>query len=150
MLVLAFYKMLMRIRKSFMQTQTSTHHRWRTTTMLCAAAGLMFCAVGAALGSGPARAQKMPQPSVRSLSGSIRDSGHEPIRNAVVELRNTNTGVVITYITDESGRYNFKRLDGNADYEVWVLFRGYRSPTRSISKFDSHMVKVIDFIVRTY
>ena len=148
--MLVFYTMLVRIRKSFMQTQTRTHHRWRTTAGLCAAAGLMICAVGATLSAIPARAQKMPQPSVRSLSGSIRDAGHEPIRNAVVELRNTNTGEVVTFITDESGRYNFKRLDGNADYEVWVLFRGNRSPTRSISKFDSHMVKVIDFIVRTY
>ncbi len=58
--------------------------------------------------------------------------------------------MVVTYITDASGHYNFKRLDGNVDYEVWVLFRGNRSATRSISKFDSHMVKVIDFTVRTY
>jgi hypothetical protein len=47
-------------------------------------------------------------------------------------------------------RYNFKRLDGNIDYQVWVLFRGHRSATRSISMFDSHMAKVIDFTVRTY
>jgi hypothetical protein len=67
-----------------------------------------------------------------------------------VELRNINSGEVVTFITDGSGRYDFKRLDGNTDYEVWVLFRGKRSVTHSISKFDSHMTKVIDFTVRTY
>jgi hypothetical protein len=92
----------------------------------------------------------MPQSSVRNLTGKITDSGHEPIRGAIVELRNSETLVVVTYITDASGQYNFKRLDGTTDFEVWVLFRGHRSATRSISKFDSHMAKVINFTVRTY
>ena len=42
------------------------------------------------------------------------------------------------------------RLDGNIDYEVWVVFRGRRTPTHSISKFDSHMAKVINFTMRTF
>jgi hypothetical protein len=88
--------------------------------------------------------------SLRNLSGTITDSGHEPIRNAVVELRNSTTDQVITYITDTSGRYSFKRLDSHTDFQVWVLFRGRRSETRSISMFDSHLDKVINFTVRTY
>jgi hypothetical protein len=104
----------------------------------------------ALLGALPAHAQQMPNPSLRSLSGRVTDTGHEPIRGAIVELRNSNTLEVITYITDESGRYNFKRLDGNVDYEVWVIFRAQPSATRSISKFDSHLVKVINFTVRVY
>lgn len=92
----------------------------------------------------------MAQRTLRSLSGTITDSGNEPIRGAVVELRNGDTNGVVTYITEANGRYNFKRLDGAADYEVWVLFRGNRSTTHSISKFDNNMVKIINFTVRTY
>lgn len=86
----------------------------------------------------------------RNLSGTITDASHEPIRNAVVELRNSNTEQVITYITDTSGRYSFKRLDSHTDFQVWVLFRGHRSATRTISMFDNHMDKIINFTVRTY
>lgn len=118
--------------------------------MTCIAAGVLLGAAALWLQAGPAWSQQMSQPSVRSLSGTIRDAGHEPIHSAVVELRNTTSDEVVTYITDASGHYNFKRLNGNVDYEVWVQFRGIRSPTRSISKFDSHMTKVIDFTVRTY
>jgi hypothetical protein len=97
----------------------------------------------------PAHSQQQPNPSLRSLSGRVTDTSHEPIRGVIVELRNSATHEVVTYITDASGRYNFKRLDGNVDYEVGVVFRGRRSATRSISKFDSHMVKILNFTVRT-
>ena len=118
--------------------------------MTCIAAGVLLATAALLLRAEPGWSQRMPQPSVRNLSGTVRDAGHEPIRNAVVELRNIANGGVVTYITDASGHYNFKRLNGNVDYEVWVQFRGIRSPTHSISKFDSHMQKVIDFTVRTY
>jgi hypothetical protein len=137
-------------RKKPMLNPTRTHHRWRTRVALCAATGMVLFAVGTALWAAPAPQQRISQPTVRSLSGRIIDSGHEPIRNAVVELRNSNSGEVITFITDASGHYDFKRLNGNTDYEVWVLFRGKRSVTHTISKFDSHMTKVINFTVRTF
>jgi hypothetical protein len=125
-----------------MTMETKTRHGWLARAIVCIAAGVLLCGL-------PARSQEQPHPTLRDLSGTITD-GHEPIRGAVVELRNVRTNQVVTYITDASGRYNFKRLDGNIDYQVWVLFRGHRSATRSISMFDSHMAKVIDFTVRTY
>ena len=130
-----------------MTSRTRTRHRWLATAVICA---LAATAATTLLGALPAQAQQQPNPSVRSLSGKVTDTSHEPIRGAIVELRNTDTREVVTYITDESGRYNFKRLDGNIDYEVWVIFRGQPSVTRSISKFDSHMVKVINFTVHAY
>lgn len=132
-----------------MRIEHNAQHRGRVRTIACIVGGLLLCAAGTLLVATPAWSQQ-PNPTQRSLSGTITASGHEPVRGAVVEVRNVATNVVVTYITDTTGKYNFKRLDGNVDYEVWVLFRGNRSTTRSVSKFDSHMVKVIDFTVRTY
>jgi hypothetical protein len=98
----------------------------------------------------PAGWSQMTQNPLRTLSGVVTDGGHEPIRGAVVELRDDRNNEVVTYLTDTNGHYSFKRMDSGADYEVWVLFRGHRSPTHSISKFDSHLQKVIDFKVRTF
>lgn len=134
-----------------MTSRTRTRQRWLAAAVACvvaATAGMMVAAT--LLGALPAPSQEMPNPSVRSLSGRVTDTSHEPIRGAIVELRNSSTQEVVTYITDDSGRYNFKRLDGNVDYEVWVIFRGQPTATRGISKFDSHMVKVINFTVRVY
>lgn len=98
----------------------------------------------------PVAAQMPTQATMRSLTGTVTDSGHEPIRGAVVELRNESSHALVTFITEANGSYNFKRLDGNADYMVWVVYRGKQSSTHTISKFDSHMDKVIDFTVKTF
>ena len=98
----------------------------------------------------PCAAQSGQSGSLRNLHGIITDSSHEPIRNAVVQLRNSNTNQIITFITNTDGQYSFKRLDSHTDFQVWVEFRGMRSETRSISMFDSHLDKVINFTVRTY
>jgi hypothetical protein len=126
-----------------MSMEKRTHHRWLVKAVICMAAGALLYAV-------PSWSQQLPQSTLRDLTGIITDSGHEPIRGAVVELQNGKTNEVVTYITDVNGHYNFKRLDGSTDYQIWVLFRGYRSPTRNISKFDNHLAKVINFTVRTY
>ncbi len=102
------------------------------------------------LGALPVAAQMPDQATVRTLTGVVTDTSHEPIRGAVVELRNESSRALMTYITDTNGAYSFKRLDGNTDYAVWVVFRGRHSPGHTISKFDSHMAKVINFTIRTY
>ena len=125
-----------------MSSKKRTRQRWWVRVTVCMAAGIFFCAASLSA--------QTPQRTVRSLSGTITDSGHEPIRNAVVQLRNEANNEIITYITDKTGSYDFKRLNGDTDYDVWVEFRGKHSVTRNISKFDSHMTKVINFTVRTF
>jgi hypothetical protein len=132
--------------QAFMTTVIRTaepHHSWIAIVAVCVSVCLM-------LGALPAAAQVASQPTVRTLSGIVMDPSHEPIRGAIVELRNESSHELVTYITETNGSYDFKRLDGNADYVVWVVFRGRHSPTHTISKFDSHMAKVINFTVRTY
>ena len=126
--------------------KTRSHTGWWT---IARRIGVLLCAAALLPSAMPASAQ-MRRSDVRTLKGRILDSSREPIRGAVVELRNDENQTVVSYITDSNGRYNFKRLDDDADYQVWVLFRGHRSATRSISKFDSHMTKVINFTVRTF
>lgn len=129
-----------------MPTLTRTiepRHTWIAMIAVYVGACLM-------LGALPVAAQMPTQATVRTLTGTVSDPSHEPIRGAVVELRNESSRELISYITETNGSYDFKRLDGNADYVVWVVFRGRHSSTHTISKFDSHMAKVINFTVRTY
>ena len=88
--------------------------------------------------------------TLRTLTGTVTGGSHEPIRNAVVELQNPAANIVVTYLTDPDGRYIFKRLNSETDYRVWVVFRGRHTPARSISKFDSHMTRVINFKISGY
>lgn len=89
----------------------------------------------------------MAQTAARSLSGTVTDRQHEPLRGAIVQLHNGATDSVVSYLTDRSGQYSFKRIDGNADYTVWATYKGTRSKTESISKFDSGATRVINLTI---
>jgi hypothetical protein len=112
-----------------------------TRNLLTLAAAVVLCVP-------PSMAQQ-PEQTKRTLTGTVTD-GHEPLHGAVVELQNPANNSVETYLTDAAGHYTFKRLDGGTDYRVWVVFRGHHTPTRSISKFDSHLQKTIDFTIKPY
>jgi hypothetical protein len=106
-----------------------------------------LCSLG--LIAAPLAAQTMGQQHLRELTGTVTD-GHEPVRGAVVQLEAENTHAIVTYITAEDGTYHFHRLNGDEDYRVWVVFRKRHSKTHEISKFDSHMDKVIDFTIEAF
>ena len=76
------------------------------------------------------------------------DRHHEPLKGAVVQLQNEQTGAVMSYLTDRQGSYSFKRLLQDDDYKVWATFRGDKSRSREISHFDSKPDKVIALTIR--
>jgi hypothetical protein len=86
----------------------------------------------------------------RTLTGTVTDPQHEPLKGAVVKLQVGDTSTITTYITGPDGRYIFKRLDGNVDYRVWASFRERTSKSREISKFDANMDKEINFTLETF
>lgn len=87
------------------------------------------------------------QPTLRNLAGTVTDRHHEPLRGAVVQVHNEVTNSVISFITDRSGRYNFKRLSGDTDYRIWAIYRGQQSRAKELSQFDTKPDKVLDFVV---
>ena len=88
------------------------------------------------------------QQSLRDLSGSVEDAQHEPLRGAVVYLEDQNTHAVLTYITDRSGHFSFKRLRGDIDYGVWAAFRGQESKHRTLSQFDTHTTPLLVLTIK--
>jgi Carboxypeptidase regulatory-like domain len=89
------------------------------------------------------------QPTLRNLNGTVQDRHHEPLKGAVVEIENENTKGVISYITDRSGRYSFKRIQGEVDYRVWFTYRGQRSKVRELSQFDDRPNATINLMVKS-
>jgi hypothetical protein len=102
------------------------------------------------LGTSTLTAQVMQEHhTLRELSGTVTD-GHEPIRGAIVELEAEDSHAIATYVTEDDGRYHFKRLIGEQDYRVWVVFRKRNSKAHEISKFDDHLDKIIDFKIEPF
>jgi hypothetical protein len=96
---------------------------------VCAA---LFC--GALLVS-PAFGQYQRNPP-RTITGTVTDGGHEPLRGAVVQIETEGSMTIQSFVTDERGIYHFRNLNPDADYQVWATFRGMHSKHENVSKFD--------------
>ncbi|HEY2353262.1 MAG TPA: carboxypeptidase-like regulatory domain-containing protein [Candidatus Acidoferrum sp.] len=81
---------------------------------------------------------------LRSVHGIVSDKADTPIPSGVVFLKNTRTNAVRSYISDEAGNYKFSGLDPNADYELHAEKDGAKSPTRTISSFESRKEIVVN------
>lgn len=88
------------------------------------------------------------QPTPRNLTGTVMDPHNEPLAGAVVQVHDENTDSIVSYITTRTGRYSFKRLSSEDDYTVVAIYRGYRSKSRYLSKFDSKTDPDIQLVIR--
>jgi len=127
---------------------TIARHRFHRLNSLRAAAA--FCGFVLFAATFCAQQTLGPPHTLRELTGTVTDPGHEPVRGAVVQLEVESSHEVVTYITGDDGRYRFKRLSGDQDYRVWVVFRKRHSKARELSKFDSHTDKVINFTIEAF
>ena len=97
------------------------------------------------LGTTGAFAQKKGEDqSVRSVQGTVSDAGDSAVNGAVVQLKNTKTLQIRSFITKEQGAYYFHGLSPDVDYELKAEYQGATSPTRTLSSFDSRKQAVIN------
>ena len=73
----------------------------------------------------------------RNLVGQVLTKSDAPISEAVVYLKNTKTLTIKSFITEKDGGYRFHGLSQNVDYEIYADFQGQKSPTKTISSFDT-------------
>ena len=86
---------------------------------------------------------------LRSVHGVVTDKADTPIPGAVVFLKNTRTNAVRSYIADDTGNYRFSGLDPNTDFELHAEKDGAKSPTRTISSFESRKELVVNLKIDT-
>ena len=99
----------------------------------------------AALLLGPA----LGQSSHRALSGCVTDSRGQPLNGAVVQIKNTRSLAIRSYITRRQGRYFFYGLNPDVDYRIVARYGRVLSRAKTLSSFDSRRQAVIDLKVPT-
>ncbi|HKD04814.1 MAG TPA: carboxypeptidase-like regulatory domain-containing protein [Bryobacteraceae bacterium] len=87
------------------------------------------------------------QLETRTVTGRVMDARGNMLPGAVVQLENTETLVVRSYITQRDGVYHFTGLSSDVDYEVRAHYKTHWSNRRIISKFDSPKKSQIDLTI---
>ena len=106
----------------------------------------VLLAVLVLLCSSPAFAQgkKKADDPHRSVQGVVTSAGDEPIVGAVVQLKNTKSLEIRSFITKEDGTYYFHGLSPDIDYELKAVYQGSSSGNKTLSSFDSRKEATIN------
>ena len=82
--------------------------------------------------------------SLRSVQGTVSDAAGNAVDGAVVQLKNTKTLQIRSFITKDHGSYYFHGLSPDVDYELRAEYQGASSPTKTLSAFDSRKQAAIN------
>jgi hypothetical protein len=112
---------------------------------------LMLLAVTAVLCASFSSAQsykdtygKKTDSHTRSVQGVVTGADEKPVSGAVVQLKNTKTLQIRSFITQDNGSYYFHELSTDVDYEIRADYHGASSGTKSLSSFDSRKAAILD------
>lgn len=108
----------------------------------------LLAAVLLASAAAPLAAQKKDDKPTRSVKGIVTDELENLLPGAVVQLKNTKTLQVKSFILNKQGSYYFHGLDLNVDYELKALYKGSDSRTRTVSTFDNRKELVYNFKIK--
>ncbi len=89
-------------------------------------------------------AQKKGDDPNRSVQGVVTSPEDSPVVGAVVQLKNTKTLQIRSFITQEKGGYYFHGLSPDIDYELKADYQGASSGSKTLSAFDSRKQAVIN------
>jgi hypothetical protein len=104
------------------------------------AAVLGLCA---AVGFAQAGKKKGEEPT-RSVAGTVAGPDDAPVNGAVVQLKNTKTLQIRSFIAKDGGQYYFHGLSPDVDYELKAESNGLSSASKTLSSFDSRRDAVIN------
>lgn len=112
----------------------ATHRFWIWAVLLA----LLLCA--------PATfaQKKRSEQNTRSVQGTVTSADDSPVAGAVVQLKNTKTLQVRSFITKDDGTYHFYDLSPDIDYELKADYQGASSNTKTLSSFDSRKQTVLN------
>jgi hypothetical protein len=84
-----------------------------------------------------AHAQNIGQ---RVVSGIVTDSNATVLAGATVFLKDIKDKTIRSYTTDTKGKFRFTQVNMAEDHELWAEKDGKKSPTKTVSSWDTRKV----------
>jgi hypothetical protein len=109
---------------------------------LAALAAIALLSVFPALAQG--QGKKGEDFNTRTVEGVVTSAEDATVNGAVVQLKNTKTLQIRSFITKDAGNYYFNGLSPDVDYELKAEYSGAASPVKTLSSFDSHKKAVMN------
>jgi carboxypeptidase family protein len=83
--------------------------------------------------------------NARIITGTVKDQNDNPIPGAIVQLKNMKTSKIVDFPTKDDGKFVFKDLYMNIDYEITAKHDSITSPAKKVSIYDERKNIVLTF-----
>ncbi len=82
--------------------------------------------------------------TTRAVQGIVTDAGGSTVAKAVVQLKDTKTLQIRSFITEADGSYHFTGLSPNVEYELKADAEGATSGKKTLSVFNTQKTVTIN------
>lgn len=84
----------------------------------------------------------------RLIQGVVKDQGDNPLAGAIVQLKDTKTSKVVDFATKEDGKFAFRDLSMESNYELLAKRGDLAAPMKKVSIYDSRKEVIINFTLQ--
>jgi hypothetical protein len=88
--------------------------------------------------------KKKEDATTRSVQGVVTAADDSPLIGAVVQLKDSKTQQIRSFITQDQGTYYFHGLSKDVDYRLQAQYQGATSPAKTLSAFDTRKKAIIN------
>lgn len=83
--------------------------------------------------------------NTRVVEGTVKDASDNPLSNSIVQLKNLKTSQVVDFATKEDGKYAFRDLPMDINYELVARHGDLTGPVKKVSVYDTRKSVVLNF-----
>jgi hypothetical protein len=93
------------------------------------------------------KSEKKRMAKFRMVHGIVKDERENPVKGALVNLKNMKTNQTVTDITQADGKYSFDELSREQDYELSATLSGKTTAVKKLSHYDpqSSIMRILSF-----
>ena len=91
------------------------------------------------------RPKNSKESNTRTIEGSVKDAADNPLANAIVQLKNLKTSKIVDYPTRDDGKFSFKDLPMDANFELMAKRGAMTAPVKKVTIYDTRKYVILNF-----
>jgi hypothetical protein len=91
------------------------------------------------------RQKNEKESNTRIIDGTVKDASDNPLADAIVQLKNTKTSSIVDFSTKDDGKYVFRDLPMDINYELLAKRGDLTAPVKKVSVYDTRKHVIVNF-----
>lgn len=91
------------------------------------------------------RPKREKESNLRTVDGIVKDAADNPLADAIVQLKDTKTSQIVDFATKDDGKYVFRDLPMDVNFEVLAKHGDVTTPVKKISIYDTRKHVIVNF-----